>query len=134
MSAYVVEDKVINQIVDALACARLRENVLTETGCNLAVTEDRAKLGQSMFELNCTAVEQRYGKGEAASFRTLDYTYQRSMPPTLIQAYKSLGCWMYQCSEGDVPETPLFKTMEKLHGEMAHEIVRQLPAYDRAAW
>ena len=86
MSAYVVEDKVINQIVDALACARLRENVLTETGCNLAVTEDRAKLGQSMFELNCTAVEQRYGKGEAASFRTLDYSYRASMPPTLIQA------------------------------------------------
>jgi len=141
MSAFVVEDKVINSVISALAMHRVygafafHDTVKRETGCNLQDSKDCAKLADSMFKLNCEAVEQRYGVGQAAEFHPLDFAYRAEMPPTLIQAYKSLGCWLYQCAEGNVPdESLLYAAMTKVYGEMAHEIVRNLPAYEKARW
>lgn len=40
----------------------------------------------------------------------------------------------YQCSEGTVPERPLYLAFNDVKGIMACEIVRRLPAYDVAEW
>lgn len=150
MSAYVVEDKVINQVISWIVTPRrdgdpIFEIILKETGHDLRTKNGRAALGKAMFELNCTAVEQRYGDKSASDFRPLNYRYidQESLgggliimgtPVTSVQAYKSLACWDYQCSEGDVPDTPLYKAMARVACEMAHIIVRSLPAWEQAAW
>jgi hypothetical protein len=138
MSAFVVEDKVINRVVTVLAKDKnldyARKVILDETGLNITNPSEAAKLGEMMFSLNCNAVEQRYGDGEAAKFRSLDYSC-RLEPSTTIQAYKSLRCWRYQCSEGDIPEASLlYTTMERVLGEMAQAIVDALPTYDKAEW
>jgi hypothetical protein len=139
MSAYVVEDEVINGVIAFLAVGRDIEHiqglVRDETGIDLAAFEGKQKLGEAMFALNCNAVEQRYGQGEAKEFRDLDYQFCTQIPPTVLQAYKSLGCWLYQCSEGDVPGTSLlFATMQRVHDNMAHFIVGRLDAYGKAKW
>jgi hypothetical protein len=139
MSAYVVEDETINGVLSYLKHARdldwLRRQILDETGCDVSTDEGCSKLGQAMFDLNCNAVEQRYGEGQAKEFRDLDYAWRYVPQQGLMQAYKSLGAWSYQCSEGDVPETRLlYSTMERVHAQLAHKIVSDLPAYQAAKW
>jgi len=136
MSAFVVEDQVINRVLAFLSQhnGRIPNLLMQELGVNIHLAEETAKLGQSMIELNCNAVEQRYGGGEAKRFRELNYSLRRE-PTNIIQAYKSLRCWLYQCAEGDVPETSLlYATMSRISDMLAHEIVQNLPQYDRAAW
>ena len=139
MSAFVVEDKTINGVVAFLALTRdldrVRRVVEQEMGADLSTGDGCQQIAEAMFRLNCNAVDQRYGEGESATFRDLDYRYQRVIPPSIVQAYKSLRCWIYQCSEGDVPEASLlYSTMAKVSDALAHEIVTGLPAYDRAEW
>jgi hypothetical protein len=138
MSAFIVEDETINRVIGALKgfdrqspiAKRLRE----ELSLDLTTRQSRHELGTAMFALNCNAIEQRYGAGEAKEFRALDYSY-RPTTATLVQAYKSLRCWLYQCSEGDVKETSLlYQTMSALTGDLAEEIVEKLPAYEKAEW
>lgn len=157
MSAFVVEDDVINGVVDFLASickrdAQFRDQIMLETGCDPSRDAGRESLGEAMFKLNCHAIEQRYGDGSAADFRPLDYSY-RPHQVTPMQAYKHLGCWSYQCSEGDVPETSLlYAAMEKIQNQMAQafmqakfptrtftddqarRMVSDMPEYDKARW
>lgn len=51
-----------------------------------------------------------------------------------MQALKSLRCWLYQCSEGNVPEQPLFKALERYAGDLAFHIVAELPGWNAAEW
>jgi len=138
MSAFVVEDKTINRIVSFLVFDRdgdwPRKVIKDETGCDLSTHEGQKALGQAMFDLNCHAVNQRYGEGDAERFRPLDYAY-RLENASRMQVYKSLGCWLYQCCEGDVPDTSLlYATMSRVKHLLADAIVCSLPEYDKCGW
>ena len=116
MSAFMVEDSTINNVVNWL---RREEFVfseipqkLRELGFEPSVAGFAEALGQAMFQLNIAAVDARYGKGEAAKFRKLNYRYQVTEPVPLVQVLKSLRCWLYQCCEGDVPETELYQLFD----------------------
>jgi hypothetical protein len=50
------------------------------------------------------------------------------------QVYKSLCCLIYQCSEGKVPEEPLFKTLVDIKRIMAGCLISRLPEYNKAFW
>jgi hypothetical protein len=139
MSAFVVTDKTINQFLFYLSNAGRESRYLISDlekaiGMNLKNGRDFAELGQRMFALNCEAVNQRYGPDSAKDFRTLDYAYRVEMVMTPYQALARLKCWLYQCSEGNVPETPLYKAMEQVSYEMAMQIVTRTPQYDAAGW
>src|SRR5918999_5500543 len=108
MSAYIVADKTINNIVNWL-----RRDVdldrfshipqkLTKLGFDTGKSGWAERLGYAMFQLNINAVDALYGNGEAEKFRKLDYRYQVTVPVPLVQVLKSLQCWLYQCNEGDV--------------------------------
>lgn len=136
MSAYVVEDEVINRIVSYLSHARglewTRREISEKLGVDLTTHAGQEELARAMFTLNCNAVEQRYGDGEASSFRALDFQYKRDLHANNMQAYKSLGTWRYQCNEGDVPDTSvLFRVMTEVYADLAHKIVRGLKEYER---
>jgi hypothetical protein len=151
MSAFVVEDKVINDVVNHLATSRRHGSfeyhrlLASEFMVDMANPKEVEGLAVAMFRLNVNAVDQRYGDGEAKEFRELNFRYlpQEKIggvifigePITAVQAYKSLQCWLYQCAEGDVPGTSLlYAAMEKVHAEMAHNIVQAMTAYDKAKW
>jgi hypothetical protein len=52
-----------------------------------------------------------------------------------IQVFKSLACFLYQCAEGDIPETsPLYKALTEAKHLVAESIVHALPEYDQAKW
>ena len=138
MSAYIVEDETINKIVRGIEYAmgfhasldfHLSLDFYTKCGA-----VDPQTLGEMLFDLNIQGVESRYGEGEAGKFRPLDYKYQSVPPPTDTQFLKSLRCLLYQCSEGDVPETPLFKAMKELSHSLALHIVSTSACYETATW
>ena len=138
MSAFVVEDKTINGVISFVSrhdeCDDIRRTIKEETGINLLERDGPMKLGTAMFALNCNAIEQRYGKGEAANFRDLDYSFRFSAV-SRMQAYKNLRCWRYQCCEGDVPETSLlYTTMNRVLDLLAHAIVADLPEFSALPW
>lgn len=72
--------------------------------------------------MNVVAIEVRYGEGEAAKFRALDYHFTLK-PASARQVYEAIKELQYQCSEGNVPETALFKALVSLRLAVAEEII-----------
>ncbi len=139
MSAFMVEDTTINRVVTWLkrevATSRFTLDMLArEYGVNLTSDQWDKMLAQAMFQLNCDGVNARYGNGEAEKFRPLNFTYRPEDCSSLVQVFKSLQCWEYQCSEGDVPETKLYQFFEEVEHHLALKIVMNLPEYDKAKW
>jgi hypothetical protein len=143
MSAFVVEDAVINGILSWIEGNMHKlefcyiERVIVKAGYKVQDSRDEwRRLADDMFSTNCVAVEQRYGVGEAQKFRPLDFQYNPSTcEPSKFQALKSLECWLYQCSEGDVPETSeIYKLMDSVRDAIARGIVHQTREYEEAGW
>ena len=140
MSAYVVDDSTINRIVSYFYTKSLGDRfywpnrTIEEAGYNLEDKTDRERLANDMFALNVRAVNGRYGEGQAAEFRPLDFQYMAAIPPQTIGAYKALDCLLYQCSERDVPNSDLYKMLWEVKVRLACEIVDNLPQYNRESW
>jgi hypothetical protein len=125
MSAYIVGDQTINRIVSHLKLNRDLEWLRTEF-CEAARATSDAEIGAALFKMNCEAVESRYGVGEAAKFRDLDYQFRRE-PASAREVYDEIKTLDYQCSEGDVPETALFKLLIQLKASVADAIITEAP-------
>lgn len=138
MSAYIVGDKTINRIVDRLvfevsnnSFSHNLDEKLSELGYDPADNTFPEKLSQDMHALNVNAVNQRYDEEN----RVPPLTYVQSNPASLIQTLKSLNCWVYQCTEGDVPESNLYKFFaDVFQKHLLKRIVYDMPEYDRAEW
>lgn len=118
------------------------------------------EIGRKLWQLNVAAVEERYpdtvgnaGRGRPGPVGLTDpmvaaYKYKRpaqigvfvistGMPAAALSKvalFKALVCLMYQCSEGDVPETSTFKELRRVRSEVAESIVRDLPAWEKEEW
>jgi len=126
MSSYVVNDDTINRIVSFFKATKHLTHIVREiedAGYNLNRNEDCSRLANDMFQLNVMAVNERYGKGAAEEFRPLNFHYQFVMPPVQIKTYQEIKEWMYQCSEGDVPNSDLFKLIDTARDYLADHIV-----------
>jgi len=139
MSAFLVQDKTINEVIGMLALSEdlfdtsffIRK--LKDAGYDLRDGGDE-RLGNAMFALNVRAVEARYRPGTATQFRKLDYRYERCYAIGKIQGLKNLDCWMYQCTEGTIPEDPLYKLMEQIADSIRRSLVSRMPEYEKATW
>ena len=138
MSAYIVEDKTIGRIVSRLvyevinnpSSNTLRQG-LSKLGYDLTTDSFAEKLAKDMFALNVNAVRQRYNANDPAP----KFTYVESYPTSLIQTLKSLNCWVYQCTEGDVPKSSLYKYfVDVFENYLLRKIIYDLPGYNRAEW
>ena len=118
MSAFVVAEETINCVVTAMnEDHRLSGEQLDE-------------LGGKLWQMNADAVNARYSEKSGAP---ICYAH-RTRAYTLVQQYKATCCYLYQCSEGDVPQTELFKHVEDLSHRLAARIVSQLPEYQNSQW
>lgn len=142
MSAYIVEDKCINRILssmldnadDAWLMNRLRELIGGEGFPVFSPVnqESLTSLGKSMLYMNAEAVSQRYDEPkETAPGDTYKFEH---LSTTRIQAIMSLACFLYQCSEGNVPDMALFKGLEEYRRILEHYVVESLPEYKEAEW
>jgi hypothetical protein len=139
MSAFLVEDKTINYIVNWLRSEKFLFSEipykLKGLGFDMDKVDWEEKLGLAMFQLNISGVEARYGKGEAVKFRKMDYHYRPTESDSLAQVLKSLQCWLYQCCERNVPETKLYKLFDHdVRVYLMSKIIHGLPEYEQAEW
>ena len=137
MSAFIVEDSTINNIVAFLAEQQESGDLHSinfyglPSWVPLIDEESKTIFAQALFDMNVESVEQRYGKGCEG---TLNFLYHRVTSPVAIRAYSALRCFLYHSFEGDVYKTPLYKTMEEISARIAHSIVSASKAYKTAPW
>ena len=137
MSAYVVDDVTINQIVSFLSRQANRESwwknysPLAKLNYNLGTDKGDAKLANDLFNLNVESVCQRYSGDDPDSYT---FTFNYEISTTIFEAIKSIGCLMHQSCEGDCMERPLYQALERVKGMLAMEVVETLPQYEAANW
>jgi hypothetical protein len=144
MSAFVVDDRTINRIVTWLELAAYSkgnphwhdaETIRKRLGYNLATPGEAERLANDMFTLNCQAVNQRYSdKPARTDFHPRPFVYKATMPVRVIQALKHLSCWLYQCSEGDIPETEMFQAFDRIRYDVAYQLIARSEDYEKAQW
>lgn len=97
MSAFFVTDKTI---ADAVQCMKQ---------CGFEAED----MGRDLWRLNVMALGQRYGY-PAEKFESDIEAYESPVPSgNPYQILKSTNCLIYQCSEGNVPDLPLYMQLEQ---------------------
>ena len=122
MSSYIVDDSTINRITSYLNRWAHSDKMhrgayaLQELGYCLDDSNELERLGADMFRLNVAATSQRY-HGE--SIETLpgtvghyEYTHhwENCDAATVLE---ELSRFIYQCAEGNVPESPLYQALDQ---------------------
>src|SRR5436190_6842095 len=109
MSAYIVDEKTIYKIVTFLGREFVKDSYIRRIAYDFGVDVDtyewRDKLVKRMHELNISAIEQRYHK----TLTRQELTYVPILVSSKVEAFKALQCWLYQCMEGTIPETELYR-------------------------
>lgn len=121
MSAFMVDKKTIDRVITGMQ---------TVGDGGRERTEDESELGVELLAMNARAMNARYGD----EIELEDYRFTPRPLDSRCQLFKAMRCFLYQCSEGDVPEESLFKRVAKAADALCHEIVTALPQYDRAEW
>lgn len=127
MSSFMVSDQCINRVLTWLTKpANHRELEMVIRCLELDTGE---LIGQKMKEMNQAALTARYGGNN-------DEKYKGFKPEQVsdVEVLKGLACFLYQCSEGDVPELPLYLALTEIKGIIAFEIVQETSEYDNAKW
>ena len=143
MSAYIVDNKTINRIVSALLYSlELRSlNGPLPPMYNAWLKEfsqdEPEEIGLALYGMNYNAVMQRYPdlkSDELPGPVDAGYKYSDEPIPSAVQIFKSLQCYMYQCSEGNVPQLPLYKALEDYRISIMEHMITNTPEYDQASW
>lgn len=133
MSAFLVENKTINKIANKVFSPNLDiYNTLEEL--KAIGIKDKETLGKELYKMNIEALNDRYGSAKDFA-NGLEYQFKIEANYSLISVFESLNCFMYQCSEGNIPNTKLYKIMETLENLIARKLVYDMPEYDTIdAW
>ena len=164
MSSFIVQAEVINRIVTFLDTKASRNTIhqseyrrllakyliipnteesIYQYNYTDEMSIDKQKLVNALYALNIQAVHQRYGDESPATMPghvptnkqlAIGQIPYRHVEYSIVQVYKSVQCLAYQCSEGNVPNQPLFKFLEELENTIAKHIVSELSEYEKAKW
>jgi len=125
--------------IASLAAAIVNKNQGDPLADEQGETYDGEHLADAMLAMNIDAFRQRYGI-KALLVEDLDRIDldKRNWGPlagfSRVQMYKSLQCFLYQCSEGDVDEKPLYKTLSAIRELLAPSVNEDSPEYEAAEW
>jgi hypothetical protein len=154
MSSFIVENKTINRIVsfcfwehDSILKYEIRRN-LKEVNIDLEQSfKDDAELdkylkcfGEELLKLNLLAFYDRYKhikdiqKEIKEAIKEYEFEDLPLKDRSILQVLKSIQCLLYQCSEGNIPEQPLFKVLEKITEHLKSHIINEIPEYNQAVW
>ena len=82
--------------------------------------------------MNRRALGARYECSDR--FRLPQFVFEKWADAAPVEQLKAMCCLLYQCSEGKVPNTPLYGELNRAAGELAQRIVEDLPEYYKASW
>ena len=135
MSSWYVGDKQISAIANSLH--EIAEDLDRETWDKMPRSAET--FARSLSDLNRFALKERYP--ESWEQLTSNEPFSYSVDEKLLnvegeeaQLYKSIACFLYQCSEGYAPEHETYKQMKALHSELAHRIAMRWADAMGARW
>lgn len=95
---------------------------------------ENMKIGRivgELHKLNVRAMKERYDYLYKEEPFIVDiYKYSKD----LYQLYKYAQCYLYNCLEGDCDESPVYKFIKYLKGEITDEIISASWEYEKAEW
>jgi hypothetical protein len=136
MSAFIVEDESIGRIASIIKYGYRNHDMehqrrqIKELGCDLTTRAGFQEFCKILHGLNIAAVDQRYREHNCIE----EVIYPEIVIRDKLQDLKTVQCFLYQCSEGTIPETPLYNFIDKLSGTIAQEIIENLPDYEKKKW
>lgn len=95
------------------------------------------ELADAMTLMNVEALRQRYGEIDPDYFmESVESVDLNAVPKKLrpVQFFKSLQCFMYQCTEGNVPDSAQYKALNAYEKDVPRRIIMNMPAYEKARW
>jgi len=129
MSCFIVSNQTLANVV-----AEVRETGSDAPAVLSELCEPPAKkslLGNQLYLMNCAAFKARYGEEDLPPVTPLDEWPAPSKCP--YERLKSIRCLLYQCAEGDIPETWVeYAALEAVAGDLAYSIVRETEQYEAA--
>jgi hypothetical protein len=92
------------------------------------------ELSDALHLMNLEAIRQKYG--QEYTEEVAEYVDFDAKPKKLSSAQfcKSINCLLYQCSEGDVSDSQLYKELDQFSDGLPMEIMLGSKAYDKAKW
>ena len=87
--------------------------------------------------MNVDAYNQRYKEAEykiIPVFREGENLLKYATDERLARLIKTLDCFIYQCAEGDIPETDLYKAVDDFRRRAYEYFVQRTAAYEAAVW
>lgn len=135
MSAYIVDDICIRRILQAFERAEYRrEGVYAGLRPPVPIVNRRQEVAAELLKMNAAAVNQRY-PDKTSPGHTPKFVDSGALADlTDWQVLKSLDCFLYQCGEGDIQESDLYKSVKRFRDGLERALVRSLPQYDEADW
>ena len=137
MSAFIISNQTMLDIINGLYWTHdfKRQSFIYSAlkevlGCELEKDEDYTKLASELFKLNAEAVNHRYNDNAEAVI----FEWNSNDRPNIYQFLKSVECLIYQCSEGDTPNTDLYKWLVKLSDSIKDFIIKDADDYKKARW
>ena len=127
MSAFLVKDNTVEAVVTHVRGKREGYPVFPET---------RHRISLKMRMMNLKSLAIRYGKDsikeELRACR--GYTCRIYPRESKVRIYKALQCFLYQCCEGNIPSSRLYKKLERIKNELPKAIVEDSQEYSEADW
>ena len=133
MSSYVLSPYQINLIVGAITSSPSPIDGKPYVPYFLKILGSPDYIGKLLYNMNMDAVAYRYPDldyddlpGEFIVRE--DYRYEPSVFVTWslrawLRIYEVLKLYLYQCNEGHIPETALYKAVEKFYNNLAHYLI-----------
>lgn len=84
-------------------------------------------LGMMLHNLNVEALHQRYGDDRSTySYKHEDCRQSSHETKRLmVNTFHRLSCFLYQCSEGDVPDSTVYNSLRTLQNSIAYHLVSE---------
>ena len=149
MSAYIVNDFTIDQVLTAI---QELDSGHVFIGKQTKRMSDYPKIERDgilqsiadhLLKMNTQAVNFRYGErtkirkpikpAHVLNVASLD-CFRPYPLAELVGRYKAITCLLYQCAEGKIPNSKLYKQLDRFAGEYAAMIVHRMPEYNAASW
>ena len=129
MSAFLVTEKTLYNCMKAITKAQYSALYKDIDG-----SQKKFKvIFMALNSLNSLALKVRYNEEPAPGYKFCEIKYTEASS-CKVQLLKSLQCLIYQCSEGSVVKTGLYKKLIEVKNDLMDLIVRDLPEYENAVW
>lgn len=96
---------------------------------------DAQKIYEVLLDMNYKAVNARYSHDEHVAPSAMPVgewlrTYERKP----WQMLKTMECYLYQCAEGEIPHSNLYKLIQTATNQYMKHLIGQIEDYANADW